>query len=164
MLEILGEDARALEGEGDDALAGVAFGQNLARGADVQREPEQRERQEEHGETRELRRILDVKDGEQHQQREPDAQREEGIDDERRHRHDQHQHDAEQADGHQQVGALQQQINRILGSSRHGLGSDLEAARFQPVEIVTVRAVNHGEDGRHRLVEFGGNRLTHLTQ
>src|SRR6185436_8426048 len=42
-------------------------------------------------------------------------------------------------------------------------GHDLHPARFQTVKIVAVRAVNHREDLRDRLVKFARDRLPHFS-
>ena len=75
--------------EGVDDMAGVAVDEDEASGGDVERESIKSDCQQQGRETGELRRVLHVNDDEQHQEREADAGREQQVEHEGWHRHDQ---------------------------------------------------------------------------
>lgn len=105
-----------------DDRARVPFGEDEARGGDVEREAVERHREQQRGERGKLRRILHVDDDEQHQQRDADARSEEQIEHHRRHRHDEQDDRAEEREDEEQIAALEQreEIPRRDACSRCG--------------------------------------------
>ncbi len=89
-------------------VAGIAVEQNEPRGGDVERKPEQRDKEQQCGECRKVSRLLYVKDDQQHQDRQRDADGEEAVEQERRHRQDHQQDGPEQAESQQQVAVPEQ--------------------------------------------------------
>ena len=70
-----------------DHLARASLREDEARGTDVQREPEQREQEEEGGERAELEWVARVERDEQHDERDADRERQEHVQHDRRQRH-----------------------------------------------------------------------------
>jgi hypothetical protein len=90
-----------------DDVARVTIQQNQARGGDVEREPEQRDTQQQRRKTREVRGVFEIQDHQQDQQGDRDADREEQIERHRRHRDDQQQHRAEQPEDEPEIALAQ---------------------------------------------------------
>jgi len=87
-----------------DDVAREPVDEDLARRADVERQPEQGQGEQHRREPRELRGILDVDDGEQDEQRQADVHGQQHVDQEGRDREDEQQDRAEEGKGEDQVG------------------------------------------------------------
>ncbi len=94
----------------DDVTGGVhpfgAVHEDQARRGDVERQPHQRQQQEQRRKHRELDRLADVEHGQEQHDRQRDVDREQQIEHQRRQRHDHQQDDRQRGDGSEEVGAF----------------------------------------------------------
>ena len=94
--------------EGFNDMPGVTVEENEARGGDIEREPEERNKQEQRGKRVKIGRFADVKDDEQDQEREGDADGEEPVEEKRAHGQDHQKDGPKKAAGEEQVAVAEQ--------------------------------------------------------
>ncbi len=120
--DVIAADHELPESFDDPAGCGgslAAMQQNAAATREIERQPQQRQQQQETGKDRELHRTQDLHCREQNQDRNSDAEREQKIEDEAGQRH---QHDEDQADGKcrdQPVGSVRLQCGYETGFRGH---------------------------------------------